>query len=174
MYAAAREKNMTMLAEGTRALQDSVAGVSEEQAKIRPAPGRWSVLECVEHLILAENGMFELLTIRSAPAASPCDGSREEIFARSLTNRGRKIEAPEFARPTGRFLSLAAAIAEFCRCRARAAGYLEHCEDDLRARTATHPVAGPVSCQELLIILAFHPARHALQIREIRQSLQLP
>jgi hypothetical protein len=31
-----------------------------------------------------------------------------------------------------------------------------------------------VSCQELLIILAFHPARHALQIREIRQSLQLP
>ena len=30
-------------------------GVSEAQAKASPAPGRWSVLECVEHIVVAES-----------------------------------------------------------------------------------------------------------------------
>lgn len=171
MDAAVREKNVTLLAGGTQALLDSLAGISEELAKTRPAPDRWSVLECVEHVILAENGLFTLLTMNSAPAASPADGSREETFVRNLTNRNRKIEAPEFARPTGRFPTLTSAVEEFCRSRARVAGYLEQCEDDLRSRTAMHPIAGMVSGQELVVILAFHPARHAMQIREIRQTL---
>jgi uncharacterized damage-inducible protein DinB len=173
MDRALREKNATMLATGTQSILDSVAGLSEEQARLRPEPGRWSVLECIEHVILAENRMFELLTKQSADAASPDDGRREELFVRGSTNRIRKFEAPEFAKPTGRFPSLAAAVEEFRRCRARTEDYLTRCQDPLRSKTTTHPAVGPVSCQELVIIMALHPARHALQICEIRQTLGL-
>ena len=164
-------KNAAMLAEGTQSILDSAAGLSEQQARMRPAPDCWSALECVEHVILAENRMYELLTVASAPAASPDDGRREEIFVRASTNRSRKFAAPQFAHPTGRFASLAAAVEEFRLCRARTEEYVAHCEQPLRSRSTTHPAVGPVSCQELVIIMALHPARHALQIREIRQSL---
>jgi len=170
MDLALHQKNMAMLAEGTQSILDSVAGISEKQAKIRPAPERWSVLECLEHIILAENRMFGLLTTESA-AASPDGGRGEEMFERGSTNRSRKFEAPQFARPTGRFPSLAAAIEEFRRCRTRTGDYLKQCEDLLRSRSTTHPAVGLVSCEELIIIIALHPARHAVQIREIRQSL---
>lgn len=173
MDRAARDKNLAMLAEGTQSLLDSVAGISEEQARMKPAPDRWCVLENVEHVILAENHMFQLLTTSSTPAPSPDDGRREELFARGSTNRSRKFEAPEFAKPAGRLPSLAAAIEEFRACRARTKDYVEHCADPLRSRATTHPAVGPVTCQELLIIMALHPARHALQIREIRQTLGL-
>jgi hypothetical protein len=36
-----------------------------------------------------------------------------------------------------------------------------------------HPIGGMVTAQECLAILAMHPARHAAQVREIRQSLGL-
>jgi DinB superfamily len=171
MDTAVREKNLALLAEGTNALLESVAGVSEEQARMHPAADRWSVLECVEHVVLAENRMFDLLAKESGPAAAVSDGSREERVRFRSVDRENKFQAPEFSKPTGRFSSLVAAVDEFRRCRARTANYLTRCEDELRARTAKHPVVGPVSCQELLIILSLHPARHAQQIREVRQSL---
>ena len=171
MDSAVREKNLALLAEGTNALLDSVAGVSEEQARIRPVADRWSVLECVEHVILSENRMFDLLAKESQRAATISDGSREERVRFRSVDRENKFQSPESAKPTGRFPSLAAAVDEFRRCRARTAGYLAQCDDELRTRTARHPVVGPVSCQELLIILSLHPARHAKQIREVRRSL---
>jgi hypothetical protein len=171
MDTAIREKNLALLAEGTNALLDSVAGVSEQQARMHPAGDRWSVLDCVEHLILPENRMFDLLSKESIPAPSPSDGSREERVRFRSIDRENKFQAPESAKPTGRFPSLTAAVDEFRRCRARTASYLTQCDDELRAKTAMHPVVGPVSCQELLIILSLHPARHAQQIREVRQSV---
>lgn len=171
MDTAVREKNLALLAEGTNALLDSVAGVSEEQARMRPVADRWSVLECVEHVILAENRMFDLLAHESEPAAIVSDGSREDRVRVRSVDREHKTQAPGPALPRGRFPSLAVAVDEFRRCRERTAGYIAQCDDELRARTAKHPVVGPVSCQELLIILSLHPARHAKQIREVRQSL---
>jgi len=173
MDAEIREKNLALLAEGTNALLDSVEGVSEEQARMHAAADRWSVLECVEHVILAENRMFDLLAKESEPSPAISDGSREERVRFRSVDREFKFQAPQFSKPAGRFTSLAAAVDEFRRCRARTATYLTQCNDELRARTAMHPVIGPVSCQELLIILSLHPARHAKQIREVRQSLGL-
>lgn len=171
MDTAVREKNLALLAEGTNALLESVAGVSEEQARMRPAANRWSVLECVEHVILAENRMFALLAKESEPAAGVSDGTREGRVRSRSVDREYKFEAPEFALPLGQFPSLSAAVDEFRRCRARTASYLTQCDEELRAKTAMHPVVGQVSCQELLIIISLHPARHAKQIREARQSL---
>jgi uncharacterized damage-inducible protein DinB len=143
-----REQILKLLAESRDALLDSVAGLSDEQSRICPAPNRWSVLGIVEHVAIAEHFLFTTIATNLAPAPPSGDRGREEFFLREVTNRNRKISAPDRAYPTGRFPTLAAALEQFNQSRTR----------------------GPLTGQEYLIILALHPARHAAQIREVRQT----
>src|SRR5215471_6891535 len=41
-------------------LINAVQGLSEAQLNFKPAPDRWSVLECVQHIVLASQGLFGL------------------------------------------------------------------------------------------------------------------
>ena len=148
----------------------AVEGLTERQAAARPDPERWSVLECVEHVILGDDAMFARVSAHSTPGAPPGE-RREELILRGMTNRERKFAAPELARPTGRFSSLPEAIEVFRQRRARSTAYVEQYREDPRSRTTLHPGLGPISCHEMFLALALHPARHALQIREVRKSL---
>jgi len=168
-----REHILKLLAESRDALLAGAAGLTDEQARIRPAPNQWSVLDCVEHVAITEHFMLTMIATKLAPAAASGDRSREELFLHEVTNRARKVGAPDRAHPTGRFPTLAAALEQFNQSRARSIDFVEHCDKDLRAHTAPHPLFGPITGQEYLIILALHPARHAAQIREVRQSLGL-
>jgi hypothetical protein len=174
METADREMLLGLLRESREAIAGAVAGVTEEQARQRPAPDRWSVLECVEHVCLVEDAMFARFTTKLAPADTPADRSREQVVLQVAANRSQRLSAPEHVRPTGRFPSLAAALDHFQKSRARSMEYIRGCELDPRAHTQQHPVAGTISGQEYLIILAMHPARHAEQIREARRALGMP
>lgn len=173
MDALDREHILKLLADSRDALVAAASGVSDEQSRIRPTPDQWSVLDCVEHVAVAENGMFTMLSANLAPCQPSGDRGREEIFLRGSADRTRKFNAPERAHPSGRFPSLAAALSQFQQNRARTIAYVEHCDKDMRAHSISHPVVGPVTGQEFLILLAAHPARHAEQIREVRQILGL-
>jgi uncharacterized damage-inducible protein DinB len=165
---------LKMLAESRDKLVDATAGVSDEHAKLRPAEGRWSILECVEHVGRAENGMFGILTTQMVPSGVAGDRSREEILIRGAVDRNRKVAAPDRAFPVGRFATLAEALDDFREKRRRTVAYVEECAEDLRAYAIEHPVIGPCTGQEFLILMALHPARHAEQIREARAALCLP
>jgi DinB superfamily len=169
MNAADREQILRLMTESDAALVAAVAGLSDEQARRRPEPERWSVLECVEHVILGDDAMFARVSAHSIPGAPPAE--REELILRGMTNRERKFAAPELARPTGRFSSLPEAIEVFRQRRARSVAYVEQYREDPRNRTTLHPGLGPISCLEMFLALALHPARHVLQIREVRKSL---
>lgn len=174
MEAADREMLIGLLADTQQKLCEAAKGLSEVQARRQPAPDRWSVLECVEHVCLVEDAMFARFTTNLAPADAPADRSREAVVLQVAANRSRKFSAPEHVRPTGRFPSLAAALDHFQKSRARSIDYVRSCELDPRAYTAQHPVVGPISGQEFLIILALHPSRHAEQIHEVRRTLGVP
>jgi hypothetical protein len=106
---------------------------------------------------------------RPRPTGAP---NREDVFLQVIVDRSRKIESPEGARPQGRFASLADAAAQFRASRDSTIRFVEQNMDDLRATEVTHPhpVAGDVSAYEMLIIMAKHAERHALQIAEIKNS----
>ena len=173
MDATDRQQILRLIAESDEALVAAVAGLADEGARRRPEPERWSVLECIEHVILVEDGVFASISARSTPGAPAVEPRREGQILRGMTNRERKFPAPGHAEPTGRYASLAEALLEFRKRRARTVAYVEQYQDDPRNRTTLHPVIGPVSCQEMFLVLALHPARHALQIREARRSLGL-
>jgi hypothetical protein len=165
---------LQMLAESRDQLVDATAGVSDEQSKMRPTPDRWSILECVEHVGRAENGMFGMLATQMVPSGAVGDRSREDRLIRGAVDRNQKVIAPDKAHPVGAFATLAEALDDFREKRGRTIAYIEGYAEDLRSCSMQHPVVGLCTGHEFLILMALHPARHAGQIREVRAALGLP
>jgi hypothetical protein len=153
----------------------SFAGVNDADSRRKPSDSAWGILETVEHLAKAEFRMVRLITETRRPK-SPDLPDREQAFLRMIPDRSMKMQTPESGRPIGQFASLAEAAAQFNASRDQAIQFVELCADcgeDLRATEVTHPhpLAGDVSCYEMVIIMAQHAERHALQIEEIKTTL---
>ncbi len=167
-----RSALLEQLRAGKVAIASEVEGLSDAQAGFRAASGAWSIVECVEHVALAETGMFIAISRRSTPGSS--ERHREEGYFRNSLKRTRKFEAPEMMKPSGRYASLAEALKAFEDSRDRTIRYIEKVDDDLRGRRTTHPVAGDITCRECLGLMMGHPLRHAEQIREIKAAAGFP
>src|SRR5215813_1766512 len=85
--------------------QAAAADVSEEHARAKPEPGRWSVLECVEHVTVVEERFLGRLEAAPRLESPRVDKEKEAELAVRVPNRPTKAEAPEPVRPTGRFSS---------------------------------------------------------------------
>lgn len=155
---------------GRSALLDAVAGFTDEAAARRPGEGQWSVLECLEHVAMAEEFLLSQ-TLLSQPCGTRIDPSREARIRERGADGTRRVSAPEGSVPSGECAGIEAAIARFLAARERTIEFVENCTDDLRARVTTHPVIGEVNCYENLLMVALHPQRHAKQIEEIRAAL---
>lgn len=166
-----KTKLITLLHDSGEHFLLSFADVNDEQSRRHPAEGKWSVLDTVEHLTVAETIMVKLVaeTRRPKTADRP---NREERFQQVVPDRGFRMESPEAGRPTGRFANLAQARQQFETARAQTIRFVEVCSEDLRATEVTHPhpLAGVISTYEMLIVMAMHAERHAKQIEEIKQS----
>ena len=170
MDEAGRRSLLAQLESSRAALLDAVAGVSPEEALPRPVPGAWSILDCVEHVATTEAFLLRGIT-QATPLAEPAaPGRLEQKILSGGANRTRKFEAPEAARPRGRFASLADAVAGFERARGRTARYVAEFSGDLRASTTVHPLLGAITCYECVLLMVTHALRHAAQIEEIKAA----
>jgi DinB superfamily len=149
----------------------TVAGVTEEQALLNPEPGRWSVLECVEHVALVEDRFYGWLQKAQKLEAARISKEKESDLMVRVPDRSVKAKSPEAVVPIGRFATLAQALDHFTAARARSVQFAEERCDDLYYLAAEHPRFGPVNGVELLIIAAGHSRRHGEQIREARAAL---
>lgn len=169
-----REFLVALLRASREKFLGSFAGVSDEQSRLHPSADCWSVLDTVEHLTSAEGLMLKLVTAQRLPRSADAP-NREQVFLQVVADRSRKLQSPEGGRPRGRFANLAEAAAQFKASRDETIRFVEQNTEDLRATEVTHPhpAAGNVSTYEMLIIMAKHAERHALQIEEIRNTLGL-
>jgi hypothetical protein len=167
MYEADKQELLTILDAGRDAFLAAVSNVTEDVARLSPGPGRWSVLECAEHVALAEQHMLLQLQNATLSPEPVINTAREAAIKRRAGVRTTRVEAPDAAKPIGRFHSLSKAIEHFLTLRRRTVELVQSAED-LRALSTTHPVIGPVNGYEMLLMMALHLQRHALQIREIR------
>src|ERR1039458_5366892 len=80
----------------------SLNGVTEEQAAAKPVTG-WSILECAEHVAIAEENLFRRLMEQSTPTDREMSRQREALIVARAADRGRQAPAPEVPLPHGRF-----------------------------------------------------------------------
>lgn len=80
-------------------------GLSEEQWNFKPAPGRWSIAENVNHAIVVQELVLgpirEQLATAPAPSADFDYKQVDGIVLNQVSSRLSKFPAPEVVRPAG-------------------------------------------------------------------------
>lgn len=161
-----------------KAFPASIAGLTDAQWRFKPAPAVWSVAECAEHIVLAEDFLFATSQqILKSPAVARLATSNPEVdkrLAAGIMDRSQKATAPEQITPAGgKFATPAEATREFLARRAKTIEYVKTTQDDLRVHTAPGPL-GPMDAYQFLILLATHTGRHTLQIKEVEANAGYP
>lgn len=155
---------------GLRAAVERVP-VSHRQEK--PADGRWSVAEVLEHLAIVEARTVAALTpmvadcpvVGAAATATPLDRTL-------LRDRTTRVAAPDLIQPTGT-LDAQQAWAALETSRRDLLTLLAAAEGrDLTTIGRTHPRLGQIDGYQWISSIGGHEERHTLQILEIAADLR--
>jgi hypothetical protein len=169
------------VAEARRRLLATVAVFTPAQAAFKPAPGEWSVLENLEHLVLAEiSGVSKIW--------QAADSFREgaPVFTGEHTNLGLSIDevvvrtwkpkemAPPIATPhIGGPLQYWITYSESCQSVLDGLGTaLDGL--DLEQVIFPHFLSGPLDARQRLEFLRFHLDRHHAQILRLFHHQAFP
>jgi uncharacterized damage-inducible protein DinB len=156
----------------------AVAGVPEGLRSTRPAPGRWSVAEVLEHLALVDRSFAQRMADAIAEARvaglGPEDRPRNPLppaIEHRMADRSEAREAREALRPAGG-LDAAAAAAELDVARGAVRQAVSLADGlALGSVSAEHRVFGSLTMYQWVELTAAHEMRHADQIREIGDAL---
>ncbi|QOY88731.1 DinB family protein [Paludibaculum fermentans] len=155
-----------LLEAGRQDFLDALSGVTEEQAPAKPDPNQWSILECIEHVIVVEERHLRWIDMGRSIEPQR-DHDRELRLFTIMRNQFEKREAPSALRPKGRFTTLVEAAQAFLETRDRAIRLVEARGDAMYAIGVKHPFFGPVNGAELVQLMDGHARRHADQIRAL-------
>jgi hypothetical protein len=156
------------------ALLDELGALEPAVLTAKPLAGKWSILEIIEHLVLAERAVF-----RGMP-----DPSRLEAGRRGLGSRGRyllvmfilKAGIPVRA-PSRRMLpqggrSLAELRGLWDESQAWLRSVLDHLGSaGLESAVFEHPIAGPLTVEQSVRMVKVHLDGHVKQVRALQRLL---
>ena len=160
------------LEDGRRQLLAAVSGLADDAAAVRPAADRWSVLECLEHLVLVEHRFLEFARTGETRETARVDPAREQSLADAMLDRSARRQAPEAVVPAGRFHSIVEVLAAFNDARDTSVRFVRDQGDKLYTVKAAHPRFGELNGMEVMHLANGHALRHVAQIRETREAVQ--
>lgn len=174
-----RTKVINWLEESHKEFLAAIDGVTEEQWKWKPAPGRWSVGETAEHIVLAEAALFE--NVKKALASPPNPDweqktkGKTELLERVMAPRLGKAQAPDPIVPKGN-LTQAEVRARFEAQRVEIVKFAKETEASLKQYTVEHPfpVFNTLNAYQWLIYAPLHTMRHDKQIAEVKATPGYP
>ena len=160
----------------------AVDGLTPAQWAFRPAGDRWSIADCLEHVIRVENRIYALIgeaLTKEMPQPEkhlPADELRDKDarVAKGVIDRSVARQAPDAVRPTGEWQGSESLIAGFLEARGRSREFAAATQGDLRSYFRPHGAFGEIDCYQWLLVLSLHGARHAEQMEEIRRAPGFP
>ncbi len=172
-----RETALALLERSKIAVLNAVDGVTEDQARWKPMPERWSILEYIEHLAVSDDALVALVKTSLESPAHPETveerRAREQKIRETPIPRGAN-RAPEGLKPAARFDSLKDAVAAFLAARERSIEFARSTTDDLRSHFVPHSVLGMLDAYQWLCGNARHAETHAAHVVEIRGMPAFP
>ena len=174
-----RDRAVDYLKQTQKDFLAAIDGVSEEQWKFKAAPDRWSIAETAEHIAVAEQTIWELVSgkIMKSPDAPE---KRVEVMGKDekiltvIPDRSRRAQAPERLTPTGRWATRAALVKDFDALREKEIAYLKETKEDLRNHFEEHPFLKTMDAYQWLIFNGAHCKRHTAQIIEVKAETTYP
>ena len=172
-----RELAINYLKASREKFTKSVAGLSEAQLKFKSAPDRWSVAEVSEHITVTEGVLFNLLTdmVLKSPATPNKERKlTDDQVVAMMNDRSSKAQAPEQAKPTGRWKTIAETMNEFEKERARTIDFVKTTTTDLRSHFSSFGPRGEVDALQWILLISGHCERHIAQINEVKADPNFP
>ncbi len=177
MTPAERAYLLEQLEQSKKDMLASIQGLTAAQWKFKPAPEVWSVAECAEHIILAEEYIFSgaqgVLKTPAGPRLEGATAEHDRALVAGVKDRSKKATAPEPIVPADKFATPADAAREFTARRDKTIAYVKTTNDALRVHSTDGP-AGKMDSYQFLLLLSAHSSRHTAQIREVEANPDYP
>jgi hypothetical protein len=153
-------------------LVSEVSGLSQAQLEYRPAPGRWSILENLDHLVLCEPIYWRNLhdAMRAASRPGVGGGSDESVLWYGIDRANRAPAIPGEG-VTGKLKDAKTGLDAFRKLRAEMLQYARTTGDDLHAHYVPRENC---DAYQWFLLISTHCQRHILQIREVKASPGFP
>lgn len=177
MTAEERKTILKHLAESRERLLGTVRGLSSEQLHYRPASGRWTVSENVEHLTTVEGRVLGLIqkTLSEGPSSSKRSAmeGKDSVLIEDVAGRIQRFQAPEYLEPKGRWPD-DQLLHAFEATRRQTQDFASVTDGDLRRHFYPHPVLGELDLYQWLLLISAHCDRHRVQSEEVMASAGFP
>ncbi|GAB5527534.1 MAG: hypothetical protein Roseis2KO_54060 [Roseivirga sp.] len=162
-----------------KTLFKDIRRLTPEQWNYQPANGGWSIAGACEHLLVAEQSTYMLITqkiltngaLKEAPGTLITDGQVID-FIRDRSPENRVKTAPRFE-PKGTLTSPADFIEKFKAARQQHITFAKTSEADMKSYFFESP-AGKISAYQWLLVAAAHSERHFAQMQEVMEDISYP
>ncbi len=145
--------------------------LDESQWTYKPAGGGWSIQECAEHILLAEEAVFgQVQQALTTEANNDMSTKNKDAWLISkISDRSTKVKTP--LEPQGDLRSKSDAIEALTASRAALEKYLMNDKLELRNHFGKSPY-GPADAYQLFLVIAAHSMRHHSQMMEVLADQQ--
>ncbi|RYY55156.1 MAG: DinB family protein [Chitinophagaceae bacterium] len=174
-----RKNAVTLLKETRGKVSAAANGLSAKQLDWKPSPGSWSINECLAHIALTENVLWQQL--ETGLKARPNPDFRDSIRLKDaeiqpmMTDRTTKRSASEALLPQNApWKTAAAAINEFKKQRSDHIRYVRNTTEDLRNHVLHIPGGAYIDAYQMILLMNGHAERHYKQIEAIRAEPGFP
>jgi hypothetical protein len=154
-----------------RALLDELAGLNEDQLRRKPGPGEWSILQIVQHMVLAERDVMQDLPEPKELIARK-RGLRARIFyvvVLLILRWNIRVPVPSKRMVPDGNTSLSELRQQWDENMRWFRGYLDSLgPEDLKRAMFSHPVAGPLTGPQAGTLAQYHFDAHLRQIKKVK------
>jgi hypothetical protein len=156
----------------------AIEGLTEAQLKFKTKEGKWCIMDCAEHIALAEQSLPSII---QKGLIEPADSlskkhlrlTEKKIIMR-LTFRRIKVKAPEVIKPSGKFATIEAIKQAFTTQRDSAIQYVATTDAPLHHHFWKHRATGKIDLYQTIVLMSAHTKRHILQIEEVKNNPLFP
>lgn len=153
-------------------LIDEVSTLSPTQLDFRRAPGTWSIMEVIDHLVVV--GPIYWADLQRAVQGPP---SGRDLASRDVSilwygiDRTHRETALTVENPKGELRDLRVGLNMYQQQHAKLLEYVRTTKDDLRRRFVERQGC---DAYQWALLISTHEQRHILQIREIKADPKFP
>ena len=172
-----RSKAVEHLKETQSELLQTLSGLSEVQLNYKPTPDTWSIAECMEHIAISENNIFDIIRMSLEKDADPSQRANVKLSDDQLLGiiegRAQKVKTRKEFEPTNQYGGYDGSLQEFIKQRKAHIRYVKSSKDDLRNRYFDFPF-GKVDTYQVILFMSGHTRRHTDQIKEVMADSNFP
>ncbi len=155
------------LQENTKELLSVLKSINQDHLHVKKAEN-WSVMEVAEHIFLADKTFISRIEKPTDDVAETEFVMGEDKMNRLLVGmRDKKVKAPGFLEPKGRFDSIQQFEAAFVELRTTFVSKLLNGEIVANNELQLHPRFGKITKADWCYFMIYHTKRHIEQIKEL-------